>query len=1378
MVSGLNDNLFWQKKNARPVRQTANEDIKDEASVIKKREMTDEDLNAMYSIYLKFTELGHGDNSPVLISELENYIETNNLNTSVSEIKNILISRYKTEQKQKENPIDNTKLEEYLDFMESQTTAIEQSQAEGIEGEIEQLKNRESELTAQISEYKGTKESLSNELSSMEILEQPDRNDYIYGFNEVNETEYNLALKAYKRQQGRIREINKKIAELESKIEETDTELGNTKAKIEELEQKKDEELKEQINEYINETYPELANDREFIQSIASIDIEGAEVKAKIDMAASLIKTAEEKGVDKTDYVSSRYIPFLQMQAENPELTLEEMNEKLAVENVNALLFDSVNAVIGDMFGTEIENAEQLFDAQGYELLLADEHPELREAYIQTNNMLYLNMAQEGNLTRNDYYELIKDDLANIFPNSDEMEETEKQELQKLINKLSPEEVQDFINKAISVPGCYDENYETACSDLMAELQKATAGKDNYKILNPDEAISLSEVYSEISGVEFNPDSIINTNTTLQNIELAFNECVIYQAAQNLFDAVDENYIDIGSALWQVANIYTQSADENVLIEFLKDVTNCDDIYIENGKVVVPEQMVARTRGSIEGRENTREQNVWETVKNWCTDTFGGIADLLISDSVQEDFKNADLSTIDGVINYIDALTSNPDTYKDLGKLVLTGTAIAATGGIAGGVAAGGAAITGSAGAGVAWSTALGAASYLTGAMSAFANSCSQNGGATYENLTNLAADVLEGMGYLAGIKYANNTIQLPAFIKGAFNKITSSLTKSCNSTLNNIKSVLGAKMNNVSNWWKTEVRDTKYDFQELYSKYLKVTGQKVDLDTYLSPEEMSQLQFMDYNVGTLGRVVSYINTNNINPAYRATQGAWGCRGQLINVNENVQTLIRDAVDKMYAFGTKKQVDAFRKIRQMHLPDEEKAQYLKVIDKYAAKNKIPVDLLLHKNDAAYDKQILKLLDEKFYEGKSLADWLKGIKTQKDALNFNKMLEENPIVLHLDDSMNTNLLPNLPYTDLNIDIKVDAGTHGAFVDILGNQIEYTQRLLKGDLNINSVMVDDEGRIFIMAKYEQIMEDGTSVIRQAAIYLGAILGASLPAEAHSENTQQPQHTTGGGTNNDRIENSNPFDNLNNNEISDSNNGTTNEADNVNNNTSDLQGANGNNANNSESGDANNDNNNTDKNNDFEGMPFGPGHPDYDSLYGDVVDEHFNAEAEFGDKLPNGNMKESGTVDYSSLFHNTGTDGKSISSEYIQNDLIKNAENILKQKYGDNAKISMYFDAKGVLHWTVTYNPKNILNNNNSSSNGGGKHGGGSGGGALRDGGGNEGAGYIGNTGGTDWGGNTWGGSNWGNNSGGGGGSVAVVEIEMDWYDHPEVLINEMH
>ena len=509
-------------------------------------------------------------------------------------------------------------------------------------------------------------------------------------------------------------------------------------------------------------------------------DIDSAKVQAMIDDLTSM---AESKGVDPTEYVDARLIDFLVMRAENPNLTLDEMNETLALNDVLDLSLNSLVPTVSELFSTDITSFEDLLEFQNWEKLLIDEYPQAREAYIQTSRMTYLTLAQDGELTKGDYYELIKLDLANIFPDFDELDDADRAEVTNKINSLSPEQVEYFINKAIELPGCYQDGYDEALNNFFDEFDGSVSGSA-YSLSNSDELITLSEVYTSISGIEFNPDSIIEANTKLEKIEEAINESVTYQTALNIFDAVDNGSKDIGSALWQIGCLYTGSIEDEDIAQFLREITGNNDIYVENGTVVISQSAMVRGNGKQNG--STQDNSVLDSVKDYCKDTFKGVVDLCVSQSVQDTWNNSDLTTIDGFINFADNLLSDPNFYEDLGKGLLVGAGIAATGGLGTGVL-----ITGS----------IGASAVASGATCEFLQRCKAEGEVTSDNITNFAATLGEAALDFYGVKTAGLAFELPSAMKGILNKVTSGVKSTINQIVDkfpNIKQNLAKNFSGV----------------------------------------------------------------------------------------------------------------------------------------------------------------------------------------------------------------------------------------------------------------------------------------------------------------------------------------------------------------------------------------------------------------------------------------------------------------------------------------------------------------------------------------------------------------------------------------------------
>lgn len=837
--------------------------------------------------------------------------------------------------------------------------------------------------------------------------------------------------------------------------------------------------------------YPELqeALDDATLNTIATATIAYAQAKGLdkledltdfVTLGVELAQMAESKGVDKTDYITARIIEFAAMQEVNPNMTLEEMNETLAFNKTSELLLNSMVPQLSELFGTEIVSFEQLLELQNYELLLADEYPIAKEGYIQTSRMTYLTLASDGELTNQDYYDLIKLDLRNIFPNFDEMDEAAINELMSKIDCLTSEEVEIFINKSLALPGCYENGYSTALEIFLKDFESATSGKATYNIENPNEKIDFNQVYKSCTGVEFNPDAIIETNTTIKNLETLMSETANYQVVENILTAVSNGEMDVESALWQIAYLQTGSTDEQAILAFLKDVTGKENIIIENNRVIINSEAPASRGVSAPDSDNEKE-GLLNTVTDWCKSAYQKVVNFCVSESVRANDANADWNSISGVCDYIAGAISNPDLYNDFGNMCLGASGVVALGSAAGVTAP----ITLS-GAGLL--AMIGGASKAIGATIDFL----QGGEYNSATIVNYAGELAEAGVDFVGGKYINAALELPSAIKGVLNKVTSGLSNligkakswvNANSTnvafsaedlasIENLKTLLND--DDVPQSVKTVIQDAinsskKMDKDVVEGIRLRKEGAAYYRAYAENKEALMKKLYEDY---------AYCSDNRL-------------RGILKSKGVDATNLTREQMIEMLVQEDYKNLE----------PVFKQVQALK---QYASTNTNSVPLTVTRSE--YDK----IASQIQVNGKSLMDYLR----EGDYETLLRELNKGNTSFTFNKMTGTSMMEGWPTTDVNWIINAPAGSKGVFADLVGGyDKEWEWLMAEGTkVNIDSAFFNEYGELFLNATVEVTTSNGKKITKQVAITAGVIAGGSTAANA--QGTPSGGQSSGGG------------------------------------------------------------------------------------------------------------------------------------------------------------------------------------------------------------------------------------------------------------------------
>lgn len=863
-------------------------------------------------------------------------------------------------------------------------------------------------------------------------------------------------------------------------------------------------------------------------------DIDTQAVKA---MIKELQNAAESKGVDATEYVSARLVDFLQMRAENPNLSLEEMNEQLALNDVLNLSFYSLVPTVSELFSTDITSFEELLEFQDWERMLMDEYPQAKQAYVQTSWISYLSLAQTGDLTKGKYYELLKADLLNIYPDVDDLDDYEITKLSETIDRLTPEQVIEFINKALTLPAIYDEDYQILSDDFKYELNKVAQSSTFTGINNLDETIDLKSVYKDATGIKFNPDGIIDTNTKLEKLQDAINENVTYQTALNIFSAAENGEKDEGSALWQIGVLYTGSTESDVIEAFLRDISDNESLYIEDNKVIIP--AVAGARGMAPSDDNG---SVMDNVKDWCKSAWHGFVDLIESESVQEIEANADFTSVEGWCNYLGELLTCGDFYKDtanLGMLFAGGAELKAA--ATAGTAALDVAMYELKNAGIGLTEMIFGASFTSGAVLDYL----QNPDVSYDGITNFIAELMEGGTTIMGGKYINAAFEIPSALKGFWNSVTSEF-----STMSN-------KITDfISNFTKNKKKVFSYNDQErfMYFREAIENGKFFDIKPHL--DEIATKRMLE-------RRTKYGNLKvEIEGIYR-------------DINKNLQSVFKSSLDKAQGI-SKSEYDAimFRKgdgnynrmyqlYSEGNLPEEE--LYQEILNNLKKFDEWYVNLIAAKNGKTYEERlnylakkelnklkndynniaILKSLTETNTNSAPLklfrteySEMLTHIKIGDQTLDeiyknlcsaselertqllkqINDLLQQGNCSYTFERMAGTTLLEGQGWGTAKLNWILDAeqnASQGMFLDIFCNRHDYEWEWLMAEgtnANLNKLRLNvlDNGdlNLIIEGEIKATTKSGQNITKKIAIMLGVISTGATAANAQSNPPSQPE------------------------------------------------------------------------------------------------------------------------------------------------------------------------------------------------------------------------------------------------------------------------------
>ena len=154
-------------------------------------------------------------------------------------------------------------------------------------------------------------------------------------------------------------------------------------------------------------------------------------------------------------------------------------------------------------------------------------------AYKQLETAYFLKEAQANNLTYKEYYEQRKELLYKTFPGVERFNDKQKAGLKRMIDTLSPEQVQREQNRILSLPEKGTQEYDSKTKDFVRDFgrltttdvtntyttgdmptrtERKTIPNPKFELTDGERLMSFDEVYSLEQGVNFNKDNIQKYN--------------------------------------------------------------------------------------------------------------------------------------------------------------------------------------------------------------------------------------------------------------------------------------------------------------------------------------------------------------------------------------------------------------------------------------------------------------------------------------------------------------------------------------------------------------------------------------------------------------------------------------------------------------------------------------------------------------------------------------------------------------------------------------------------------------------------------------------------------------------------------------------------
>ena len=251
------------------------------------------------------------------------------------------------------------------------------------------------------------------------------------------------------------------------------------------------------------------------------------EYRTRLNKMSETELTALISGDKKGDNVDTVELNASQSTAKT-EITKKEA-EDLSIQNIESNANQAIQMIDSQDDG-DISKAynklKEKFDSD-----LAKSNVE-KIIYKQLETAYFLKEAQANNLTYKEYYEQRKELLYKTFPGIERFNDKQKDSLKRMIDTLSPEQVQQMQDKVLSLPEKGAEGYEDSVrnflndfktettdsvlvdnsTDFNQSMKVQTKPKEKFELTDGERLMSFDEVYYLEQEVEFNKANIQKYN--------------------------------------------------------------------------------------------------------------------------------------------------------------------------------------------------------------------------------------------------------------------------------------------------------------------------------------------------------------------------------------------------------------------------------------------------------------------------------------------------------------------------------------------------------------------------------------------------------------------------------------------------------------------------------------------------------------------------------------------------------------------------------------------------------------------------------------------------------------------------------------------------
>ena len=299
---------------------------------------------------------------------------------------------------------------------------------------------------------------------------------------------------------------------------------------------------------------------------------------------------------------------------------LDELSEEVIEQLQTAeTIYDEVVSGVQTLF----PDNEELFVNYDYESIkehlaqYIDESPVARDLYVKNENARLLYLSAMGELTETEYEKSARSTLYAIYPDTAELSEAERRDIQTKIDNMSAEDAIKLQDLILELPAKDSEEYEAKLTEFKTEFEEVASNsrsnsgvlsRSSYSDINSSTGgtvtidtplddnnaqqsggletyVSFEDVFKNCYGIEYDAEkmSAYQEAKALYEVQLA-TETSRLQIHNILDNAETDEEIESG-ILESISGMAVSTSDED-LTTLLQNMTKMSNVSVKDGKIV------------------------------------------------------------------------------------------------------------------------------------------------------------------------------------------------------------------------------------------------------------------------------------------------------------------------------------------------------------------------------------------------------------------------------------------------------------------------------------------------------------------------------------------------------------------------------------------------------------------------------------------------------------------------------------------------------------------------------------------------------------------------------------------------------------------------